>query len=189
MAMNSLPSRNTMLVAGGFAAWFGVTVLSQHPAKVFDRLRDFDPLEALIPNWRFFAPEPIQQDFHIFHRVVVMGEPETPWKLTSEIADRSWSHFVWFPAHRVEKGLIDICSHLHMQVSRNDKNLTDAYPYLTLRDYVRKVVLEEAADGPTPDGFQFLVARACGFDEEQDPDYLLVSPYVSLESAQPAPAA
>lgn len=175
-----LPSRSTALTVAGLAAWFSVTALSQHPVKIFDRLREYDPIEALIPNWRFFAPEPAQNDFHVFHRVLTAANEETPWKLTSHIAKRSWRNFIWFPEHRQEKGLIDICSHLQIQITRNDKSLIQTYPYLTMRDYVRRSVLHEYANSVIPKGFQFLVARSCGFDEGPDLEYLLVSPFIPL---------
>jgi len=104
----------TWTVGAGLATWWLVTGASHHPLRVFDRFRSFDPTGTLVPNWRFFAPEPAQHDFHILHRVLTAEGEQTPWLETSHIAPRAWVQMVWFPARRREKALVDICNELLM---------------------------------------------------------------------------
>ena len=57
-------------------------------------------------------------------------------------------------------------------------------PYELLRNAVELRVRSEPAGGPPPRGFQFLLARHTGPRHEQEPDYLLASPFVALEGAR-----
>lgn len=79
---------STLLAAAGFATWLTATALCQHPDRSFDRLRGSAAGRTLIPDWRFFAPNPALHDFHVLHRVVLAGGDATPWRLSSELAER-----------------------------------------------------------------------------------------------------
>jgi hypothetical protein len=171
------------LVTAGLGLWFVVTAASQHPNTMFDRFRVYDRAGLLIPNWRFFAPEPARHDFHVLHRVLTADGIETPWEETSRFVPRSWTHAVWFPGQRRHKAIFDICHDLvrHLQLPGHD--LTRSPAYLLLRDFVERTVRSEHAGRELPLGFQFTVARHTGYDVEQDPDYILVSPFVPLVEA------
>jgi hypothetical protein len=169
-----------ILTAAGFAAWFSVTLLTQHPQRVFDRIRVYDPSGALIPDWRFFAPEPGLYDFHVLYRVLTAEGQQTQWKLTCEISARSWTDFIWFPDRRKEKAIFDLCNELNVQMARRGTQLTRTPAYRMLSDHVRHIVQEEYRDQEPPQGFQFVVTRYAGFDETNDPEYLLASPLTEL---------
>ncbi|HEV7826885.1 MAG TPA: hypothetical protein VGD11_10455 [Mycobacteriales bacterium] len=170
-------------VGAGLAAWLAVTALGQHPVGLFDRVRRHDTFGLLIPNWRFFAPEPAQHDFHVLHRVLTAEGTETPWAQTSHIAPRTWVQTVWFPGRRREKAVFDVCNELLGLVRLRDVDVTTVPCFAMLREFVAAAVRAEHAGGRPPQGFQFLVARHTGHDEEHDPDYLLVSPFIPLEAA------
>ncbi|MFJ3492800.1 DUF5819 family protein [Streptomyces sp. NPDC086091] len=174
----------TLLVLGGLALWFGATVTGQHPNRAFDRVRDLDRAGLTIPNWRFFAPEPAQHDFHVLHRVLTEDGEQTPWAETSAVAPRLWRHAAWFPGRRREKALFDICSELIILMSRPGLDLSRFPSYRMLSDFTERAVRAEHA-GRLPRGFQFLIARHTGHDQEQEPDYLFVSPFVPLDGAGP----
>ena len=57
--------------------WWVVTLLSQHAQRTFDRLRPLDRIGLVIPNWRFFAPEPAVHDFHLLYRIRDLDETGT----------------------------------------------------------------------------------------------------------------
>jgi hypothetical protein len=165
-------------VAAGFAGWWLVSAASQHPLVVFDRLRARDR-HALVPNWRFFAPEPAQHDFHVLHRVLTADGEQTPWSATSRITPRSDLHIVWFPARRREKAVFDVCSRILLQLETGGL-AADIPAYHLLREFVEVAVRRGCQGQPLPQGFQFLIARHAGYDEEQDPDYLFLSPFIPL---------
>jgi hypothetical protein len=173
--------RPEQVACAGFGAWFLATVASQHPHRVFDRMRDFDPTGVLVPNWRFFAPEPAQHDFHVLHRVLLADGEQTPWTETTKIAPRTWLHAVWFPDRRREKAMFDVCNELVMLMSSPGVELTATAPFELIRDLVELTVRDAYAGGPPPEGFQFVVARHTGHDLTHDPEYLLASPFVPLE--------
>ena len=172
----------TLMAAAGLAAWFGVTTFCQHPERMFDGLRRYDRVGALIPNWRFFAPEPAQHDFHVLHRVLMADGEQTEWQLTSTIAARSWKDWIWFPARRQEQALFDICSDLIMHMSLRTRDLTDTSGFIMLKGLVRRIVLAQYAETAVPSGFQFVIARYTGYDEDNDPEYVLVSAFVPLHA-------
>ena len=172
----------TGLLAAGLATWFGVTVASQHPNPVFDRFRQYDFTGLAIANWRFFAPEPAQHDFHVLHRVLGEDGP-SPWALTVEIPERSWRQAIWFPDRRSDKALFDVCHELLQHLGFPGVELTGTSAYRVLRDSVERRV---RADHPAVKGFQFVIARSAGYDEEPDPDYLLISPFVPMTDGKVA---
>ncbi len=171
----------TAVVIGGLAAWFGVTVLSQHPQQIFDRFRRYDYTGLLIGNWRFFAPEPAQHDFHVLHRVLLADDAQTPWVETTHIPKRIWRQMVWFPERRQDKAVFDICAELIVSMAQPGLDLTRVPAYQVLCDHVELVVRKEHRAGPTPKGFQFVIARSTGYDESNDPDYLLISQFIPLQ--------
>jgi hypothetical protein len=175
----------TAAVTAGLVTWFGVTVLSQHPHPVFDRFRRFDATGLMIGNWRFFAPEPAQHDFHVLHRVLTADGRQTPWTETTRIPRRTWAQVVWFPDRRQDKAVFDICADLITYLNGSGTEVTTTPAYEVLRDFVERAVRREHPAGPPPRGFQFVVARSAGYDESHDPDYLLVSPFVPMPEGLP----
>lgn len=177
--MASVKYASTMLVAGAFATWFGITVLSQHPDRRFDRLRDYDPLGGLIPDWRFFAPEPVQYDYSIVHRTLDVAGGETAWRPSSAISERSWKDFIWFPERREEKAICELCIELLAHASLNGESWTRGPSYRLLRDCVLREVRREHMHGAPPVlGVQFAVLRRRGHDVAAEPERVLVSPFI-----------
>jgi hypothetical protein len=176
--------RADTLIAGAFGAWLVATAASQHPHRAFDRFRDYDPIGLILPDWRFFAPEPAQHDFHLLCRVLSADERQIPWSEATRITPRLWSHAVWFPDRRRDKAIVDICNELITLMNVPSLELTDTCPFLLLRDFVEGRIRDEYAGRPAPQGFQFLIARHTGHDQTRDPDYLLISPFIPLEEAR-----
>lgn len=155
------------------AGWLVTSVLNQHPdVFVFSRLRRLDPTATLLPNWRFFAPNPATKDYHLLHRLLKADGTPGEWSETIKTPPRHWLQMFWFPDRRQGKGLYDICSVLvrHM----NDRHVTKAAGYRKLRDLV-SVHAAAGHEGPTPQGFQFLLLSHTGFDDEPEPVHLFAS--------------
>lgn len=175
----------TALALGGLALWFTVTLLSQHPRREFDRVADCDKTGVAVPNWRFFAPEPAQHDYHVLYRTETADGRTTEWREASAISPRRPSQMVWFPDRRREKGLFDICHELITVMKRHGADLTGAPAYRMLRNSVARTVRSAAGDGPAPRGFQFVVARHTGHDPGHEPDYVFASPYIGYDPRAP----
>ncbi|MFI9723178.1 hypothetical protein ACIHFE_26580 [Streptomyces sp. NPDC052396] len=166
-------------VIAAVAAWLGVTLLSQHPNRLFDRFRKHDPFGVVIPDWRFFAPEPARHDMHLLYRVLTADRERSAWAETNRIRERDWLQTVWFPERRRDKALFDLALQLipHLGTSAD---VTALPVYRVLREFVAAAVRRDHADGPCPRGFQFMLVRGGGYDGAEEPEYLLVSPYHPL---------
>ena len=102
----------TLALSGALGGWLLATTASQHPHKLFDGLRGFDMTGLVLPNWRFFAPEPAQHDYHVLHRVLDADGEQTPWRETYPITPRKWAHAVFFADRRREKGTFDVANEI-----------------------------------------------------------------------------
>jgi hypothetical protein len=171
-----------LLACAGLGAWLVATAAGQHPHRAFDRVREWDPIGVLLPDWRFFAPEPAKHDFRVLHRLVTADGGVTPWRETTRIAPRAWHHTLWCPSRRHDKAMFDLCRELIARTTDPAVDLASTPPFQfeLLRDFVAREVRRETADGAPPRGFQFLIARHTGHDQRHEPDYLLASPYVEL---------
>lgn len=167
-----------LAVAGAIGGWVLATAASQHPHKLFDLLRQRDPTGLGLPNWRFFAPEPAQHDFHLLHRVLRTDGEQTPWIETQPIADRQWSHMVFFADRRREKGMFDVGNEIIQVLTKPELDVTNTVPFELLRNRVEREIAATEAERPL--GFQFLLARSTGHDETGEPDYVLTSPFIPL---------
>lgn len=167
----------TTLVTGGLAAWFVATVAGQHPQRAFDRVRGRDKLGVLIPDWRFFAPEPGQHDLTMMHRVRGADGVNTQWLETKPIVARRWSHAVWMPGRRHDKAMFDVANELCALVAMPIGDPTSTPAYRLLRGFAERSV---RADHPAARGFQFMIVRSGGYDESVEPEFLFLSPYTKL---------
>ena len=97
-------------VASIFGGWLVATLLSQHPESNLDRIRRLDDRfgNTIIPNWKFFAPNPAVEDVHVLYRLVSEDLSEySPWEECHTISPRKMSQAFWFPRRRFEKGIFD----------------------------------------------------------------------------------
>lgn len=155
------------------------TVAAQHPNSAFGRVKRWDTMSALFPNWRFFAPEPAQHDYDVFYRVRDADGTDTEWIRLHEISTRRLSQFVWFPERRPEKGLFDIVSEMMTTMSAGVDRLMASPPYAMLRSYVAHHLATGADEA---DGFQFSIVRHAGYDETEDVEIVFVSPYIPMRA-------
>ncbi|WP_407287029.1 hypothetical protein [Streptomyces sp. BP-8] len=99
------------------AGWFTAAVLSWHPNSTLDRLRQYDPFSMLIPNWRFFAPNPARYAYHLLYRTLSTSGEQSRWRPASEITVRTRTQAVWFPRRRESKAVFDLCGQFALYVS------------------------------------------------------------------------
>jgi hypothetical protein len=164
----------------GLGAWFVASVVSQHPQRAFDRVRRFDATNTLIPDWRFFAPEPAQHDFGVLCRTLDADGAETPWVEVVPVTPRRWTDGVWFPKRRVDKAIFDLCDQLTRQIGLIGDDGTGSTAYALLRGVVERHVRRAAGGGALPRGFQFMLARSSGYDLTEEPDYIYLSKFEAI---------
>ena len=176
---------SSLLVAAGLAGWFWTVVLSNHPISTFDRARKrYEQWSVAVPNWRFFAPNPAQHDFALLYRTRSRAGDVSEWMYVREPVQRNLSNMVFFPGRRGGKAVHDLVVSLLICLRRlPPARVVETSQYRMLEAFVRRQ-MQAAWTGADPaDGFQFALVRHAGYDETQDPDYLVISPYVPLEPA------
>ncbi|WP_416974461.1 hypothetical protein [Streptomyces sp. 4F14] len=162
------------------AAMLVVTLAGQHPTEQFCRFRMRDTL-GLIPNWRFFAPNPSKHDHHFLYRTVGADGTAAPWEDASGIERRRPAHLVWFPTRRADKAVFDACSDLLPALDHGFAVLVRTPAYWLVTEHLRARILASGASPYTVGGFQFALARGTGYDLRGEPQMLFVSPYVPLD--------
>ncbi|WP_037808412.1 hypothetical protein [Streptomyces sp. NRRL S-1448] len=168
----------TARIAG--AALLVGTLAVQHPNPTFNRLQLKDTF-SLLPNWRFFAPEPAMHDYHFFYRTLNAAGETSPWQAVDVIAGRRFQQIFWFPGRRAEKAVFDICSEMLQLLDKGFPVIVRTPGYAVIVAYLRKRIRAEAA--VEVKGFQFALARATGYDTSTTPEMIFVSPYTPMDPA------
>lgn len=123
-----------------FSSWFGRVV----------------PLSILLPNWRFFAPEPGETDVRIVYRQSKAGSWST-WVELNPV-ERSVTRFMWNPSKFDSKALTDVvCSLLESAESVVGKRLMMSWSYVLLLHRVSMKCSDET------EKVQFAVVETDGF--------------------------
>ncbi|MFE0928931.1 hypothetical protein ACFW4O_33275 [Streptomyces mutabilis] len=161
------------------SSWLVMTLLSQHPNRVFDRLRSFDIVGITLPNWRFFAPFPARHDYHVLYRTLSISGEQSKWEQASSITPRTHSHAAWFPKRREEKGIFDLC--VAMDAAGNLQDPTQSPAYCLLRDFVARRIREKDPVGQHLSGFQFLLVQYSGYETSEQPEYIFASPFIDAK--------
>ncbi len=176
-------------IASVFGGWLVATLLSQHPDPNFDRIRKLDNRfgNSIIPNWKFFAPNPAVEDVHILYRFANDDKTEhSMWEECHTISPRKWYQAFWFPRRRFEKGVFD--AHQTIVVGKgnlangNIDNLAlhKAVDDTTemLHNYIRSV------SNPSEEWRwqQMLLVRFAGNIDDAQPIYDLITDYVPIRT-------
>lgn len=178
--------------AGFFAGWFALSVLGQKLWRATGSRSTWDRLHLIIPDWRFFAPDPGVYDHHVLVRVIDDGGSPSSWQEISEADERRLRHAVWHPEQRKAKAAFDVCAELFRHIERLRAENVDpselgrrvqmSVAYLTLLSYAsaRVSALRPSLAG---DGgqVQFMIAISGGYDDEQ-PEIVFVSEQHPLQT-------
>ncbi|MDS1272282.1 hypothetical protein RIF23_18490 [Lipingzhangella sp. LS1_29] len=153
------------------------TVATQHHLSSFNRIQRKD-LFFLIPNWRFFAPNPGVYDFHIIYRVRNDGQI-SGWRGIDMIANRRSLHTLWHPKRRREKAVFDIANGVALVLDKGFDVITRTPDYRLLSNFVAATVRADDINGNI-EGYQFALARSAGYESTKDPEIVMVAPYTTL---------
>ncbi|RBM10750.1 hypothetical protein [Streptomyces sp. PT12] len=156
------------------AALLVTTLAAQHPHPAFEGIREKD-LFSLIPNWKFFAPNPATHDFHYLYRTLDEKRETSPWIELDLIQTRKPIQAIWFSSRRREKAVFDICSSMLKSIAKGE-DPTGSPPFRVLAEFIRKQI-RDASNVTDVRGFQLAIVRAPGHDESEDPEVLYVSTY------------
>jgi hypothetical protein len=95
-----------LVTAAFFGCWFVLSVIRQLKQRPPDWLYRLDIL-YLVGNWRFFGPEPLTHDYHLFFRDILDTGEITRWiRITPVSSKTPWSA-VWNPEQRLRRWFIN----------------------------------------------------------------------------------
>ena len=163
------------LVAGGiFGAWAIATILSS-AGYVRDRVRALDVL-GVVPEWRFFGPNPGRSDFHLLYRDGLATGELTGWIEVPLILPRPWHAFAFNPDRRPAKALMDLAVDLSRRAAAGGEPIVASMPYLTFLQLVSARPSTELSTHR-----QFLVLLASADTDDAEPELLFSSELHELD--------
>lgn len=167
---------------GLFATWFTATVVGQKLYRDQTKLSRWDRLHLVIPDWRFFAPNPGVHDHHLLMRDRTADGEVTGWREISSVEQRTVLHALWHPHRRAEKTVFDATAELLRYIGQHgritghaDPTVQLSVPYLTLLSYV-----SSRRHHPDAAQTQFVIAISGGFDEDDEPMMVFLSEWHPL---------
>ncbi|MFT4704909.1 MAG: hypothetical protein ACI81R_002617 [Bradymonadia bacterium] len=92
------------LAAGAAVVWFVLTIIWQIDPTWIRAFRYADRFH-IMPNWLFFAPNPIQRDTHLLFRDRGPDGTVLPWVQLEGIVAWRAHHMLWHPQRRVQTSL------------------------------------------------------------------------------------
>src|SRR3954451_23374556 len=116
------------------AAWVGATAALQLPrSRVWLRGQ---PICVLIPEYRFFAPKPVEGDYHLLYRDLYADGTTTAWTEACVLEPRTLLHALFNPAKRERKALFDAVVQLQDLHPKEPRAIAMTVPYLAVLNYV-----------------------------------------------------
>lgn len=161
------------------------TLAGQHPLPEFSRVRVRDVF-SLLPNWRFFAPNPATSDYHFLYRTVDADGTASPWHDASGIEEREPLHILWFPTRRADKAVFDACQDIMPALEEGFGVAARTPGYRLVAEYVRALITSQGGSAGAVGGFQFALASGTGYDVRYRPTIFFVSPYVPVDPHAPS---
>lgn len=178
-----------LALEGALLGWFVLTVAGQKLYRPPHARSRWDRVHAVVPDWRFFAPDPGVYDHHVLTRGVRADGTATPWREITHVEPRRLLHAVWHPRQRAEKATFDVCAELlrfldrqrasHVPAEETRRAVQLSLPYLTLLALAGSV-----GPGPGVVATQFMVAISGGSDEEP-PEVVFVSEVHPVDDPPP----
>jgi hypothetical protein len=156
-----------------FAAWLLCSILVYIP-RLRRPIRNYD-IFGLVPEWRFFAPNPGRTDFHLLYRDKYRDGTLSNWTEVAAIGNRRVWNMLYNPMRRRNKALFDCMQEFSRHVNERDPVLELSIPYLTLLNYVSCLFRN-----PLPEQVQFLLMYSAGEQADKDPEPLYVSGFHRL---------
>lgn len=157
------------------AAIVVATVGTQHHHLLaYNRIQRKDRY-SLLPNWRFFAPDPGVHDYHFLYRTAAADGGLSRWNGIDLESGRRPGQMFWFPKRRVEKAFFDISVELVSVIDRGFPVIMSTTAYRLLDGYVANRVRRERPDAAA---YQIAMVKSGGYDTGAPPRMVMLCPLV-----------
>ncbi|MFF4992354.1 hypothetical protein ACFY19_34620 [Streptosporangium saharense] len=165
--------------------WFVATAIKQEPTRSLALAKRIDPAGLLVPDWRFFAPNPGIHDIHLLFRDELEDGTPTQWTEISVWPTRRFIHMIWHPDRRLQKAIFDAgkeiditVSYLKAQEDFDARPIQNSPGYLALLNHVANACDHHPNAAKT----QFLIAQSDGTHEKEPPTLVFLSNFHCLAS-------
>jgi hypothetical protein len=130
-----------------YLAWGLLSLIGQGDQRLRKKMKTMDPL-GLIPNYRFFCPNPLRADYHLYYRYRSAGDEIGEWKELPVGRRSRLAGFIWNPGKRDRKVFYKTIKLLREPGTNKTRSAT----YRALLSWIR----QQDAEGPQ-DAVQFTI--------------------------------
>jgi hypothetical protein len=150
-----------------FGIWFVLSVIRQLKTQPFVWLYRLNIL-YLVGSYRFFGPDPLTVDYHLFYRDILDAGEMTCWIRVTPISSKTPWAVIWNPEQRLEKWFINAAEALSaVKQPGNAAVLERSSFYLAILNHVeslarfrqsraRQFAITASQDITDPDDFRVL---------------------------------
>ena len=124
-----------------YLVWGLFSLLTQSNDRLRRKFKAVDPL-GLIPNYRFFCPNPIRTDYHIYFRVRHGDAAVTEWEEIIIGKRNPFISFLWNPLKRDRKILYKTVKQMRGSSRKKEEDPT----YLAMLSWIRKKNAQQPQD-------------------------------------------
>jgi hypothetical protein len=156
--MTPARDRRTTALVVGLAGWWVAMAAGNLPWVDPKQVRARERWGSLIPNWKFFTPNPISFDDYLHVRTVAADQTVGPWQDASPVPLREGRHAVWFPARRRDRALSNVLPNVGRAAAKRD--IMAAAAELRLLDGMAGHFVRRQA--PDAVAYQFSILRCRG---------------------------
>ncbi len=165
-----------------FSSWLVLTVIFHFPLTGNYKLRLKDPF-GIIPDWRFFCPTPIKNNYHILCREFLSNGESVAWREIQIIPPRRLLDALWNPGRKTRKSFLDITIELAnvATTNRDQENvIVGSIAYLTILNYVT-----QANNNDKCLFIQFALMTSCSINKLEKSELLLLSKLHLIKDEHP----
>lgn len=166
-----------ILVIAFYAIWLLISALYQVDFSLAVWIKKLDAL-ALLPRWKFFAPNPSVADYKLFVRDRLADRSVTTWREIELSGEKTLAAAVWNPARRRVKVVVDAMRRIRILAATPEADpevLAASLPYLTLLQ-----VATDSAHLDSSHESQFAVMQVSGLKAESPPRLVFHSRFHNL---------
>jgi hypothetical protein len=133
--MHLLKSLPDFFIITIFVIWAILSVLSQSTTKIKNKLKKNDLLNIL-PNYKFFCPNPIRHDYFLYYRKVMQDSSWSDWEKMSVGKKTPMLCLLWNPLKKERKVFYRMAKDLKRKKTQYQKR-KDPEIYKHLHDFVK----------------------------------------------------
>jgi len=122
-------STSEIIALSLLVVWLSLSVLIQ--LNIASKI-SFISRIAIVPNWRFFGPKPLMDDFYLLYRTASRTGVVSDWREIVLSRRGSWFAMIWNPERRLKKAQFDMIVSLARHTADHPDSVLLSVPYVSL---------------------------------------------------------